>query len=206
MYSTQTTAANNAAKLFSAFKAKTGDDPRFAVGGFGGAAASNPTNDELREVTDVFVDTQAALNAALGQLTITGGYEEGYKALIDTFNPNNGYLKWDFTPNGRVCVIIFTDEDSDGPETAANVIIAKGSNSIIPVLSSQFCSLGSSCNPINGDFPYPPVSSLSAPGYISMDDFNNPAKTDGIIDDMVQACVDTPVSYTHLTLPTNREV
>jgi hypothetical protein len=178
MSAEQAAAANNAGLLFNAFKQKTGDNPRFAVGGFGRSASSQ----NLREVTNLFVDTQTELTSALNSLVTNGGWEPGFTALIDTFDGSAGKLDWDFTPGGRSCVILFTDEDSDGPYTPADVINARGSNSIIPVIKDGGIT-GTS------NYPYPPVSSMPNNGYIDLDVFTS---TPGqAIADIVDACVDT---------------
>jgi len=168
----QDTAAAHTVTMFNAFAARTGATPRFAVGGFG--RKDGWFHDELHELTDNFVTNTGELWSALNRLVTDGSYEEGYKALVDTFDRNNGYLRWDFQPGSRICAIIFTDEDSDGSTSAGDVNRAKGANAIIPVVSE-------------GGNRYSAVSSLPGGQVLSLVEFvRNPAPT---IMTIVNACV-----------------
>ena len=159
----QAAAASGTVALFEAFQAASGSAPRFAVGGFGKSGSSE--SQRIREVTPDFVSTKGDLEAALNSLVTTGGTEEGYEALYDVFTTTGSKnavdnIDWSFNSGASICVLIFTDEDSDGSRSAGEVNAAKGSNAIIPIVSG-------------GGHSYSEVSSLPGKSTLSLYAFTN---------------------------------
>lgn len=84
-------------------------DPRFALVGFGTDGAHGPGG---APYTHTDFTTAAAFTTALGTLVANGGFEPGVEAT--TFAMRN----LSFRPTARSCVVLITDEDSDGGDVA----------------------------------------------------------------------------------------
>jgi len=157
-------AAVFAKDIFEMLRIQGHYEPRVALVAFG--RISTP---EIHVINDFTVDYHT-VQEGLYSIIAYGGYEEGFKALLDVFQPESSALHLSFREDAPVCAIIFSDESSDGETTAEDVVNAKQGSTVkvvIPVVTAG-----------EAQDDYSLVSDLSNPSTFAMEDFlKDPAPT-----------------------------